>query len=63
MAVGLLLTKVSPDALWPALYAGPIAGATKMSEWSRDPPEDAGISLGLSPTPGRGFSVAAALRF
>ena len=49
--------------LWPALFAGPIVSATMISESSRDPPEDARLSFGLSPAPGRGVSAAASLRF
>ena len=48
--------------LW-TLYALPVVFATFASEWSRDLPEDRRLSLGLSPTPGRGWSAAAALRF
>ncbi len=59
---GIYLTRAE-GILWPTLFAAPIVTATMMSEWSRDPPEDAGISLRLSPTPGRGISAVAALRF
>ena len=46
-----------------AVFGTPVAFATLASEWFRDPPEDRLLSFGLSPTPGRGFSAAAALRF
>ncbi len=59
---GIYLTRAE-GILWPTLLAGPIITATMMSEWSRDPPEDRGLSFGLSPTPGRGFSAVAALAF
>ena len=46
-----------------ALFGTPAVFATLASERFRDPPEDRRLSFGLAPTPGRGFSAAAALRF
>ena len=46
-----------------AMFGTPVVLATLASEWFRDPPEDRLLSFGLSPTPGRGFSATAALRF
>ncbi len=62
LIAGFYLTGAA-DILWPTLFAAPIITATMMSEWTRDPPEDLGLSFGLSPTPGRGFSAAATLAF
>ena len=62
LIAGLFLTSAA-DILWPTLFAAPIVTATMMSEWTRNPPEDGRLSFGLSPTPGRGISAAAALRF
>ncbi len=62
LGAGLWLTIANPES-WPTLLAGPIITATMMSEWFRDPPEDARISVRLSPTPARGVSAVAALRF
>ena len=46
-----------------AVFGTPVVFATLASEWFRGPPEDSRLSLRLSPTPGRGFSATAALRF
>ena len=46
-----------------AVFGIPALFATLASESSRDPPEDARLSFGLSPTPGRGVAAAASLRF
>ena len=62
LIAGVYLT-AAKDTLWPALFACPVLTATLASEWLRDPPEDGLLSFGLSPTPGRGFAAAAALRF
>ncbi len=61
LLAGVYLT-AAKDTLWPALFACPVLTATMVSEWFRGPPEDSGLSLRLSPHPGRGFAVAA-LRF
>ncbi len=62
LIAGACLT-AAKGTLWPTLFACPIALATAMSELTRNPPEDRRLSFGLSPTPGRGISAAAALRF
>ena len=62
LIAGLYLTSAA-GILWPTLFAAPIVTATVVSEWTRAPPEDARLSFGLSPTPGRGFSAAATLAF
>ena len=67
LIAGAYLT-AAKGTLWPTLFACPIAlasepGQPAMSELTRNPPEDRRLSFGLSPTPGRGISAAAALRF
>ena len=62
LIAGFYLTSAA-GILWPTLFVAPIVTATVVSEWTRAPPEDARLSFGLSPTPGRGFSAAAVLRF
>ena len=54
------------DSWWlytAAVFGTPVAFATLASEWFRHPPEGRRLTFGLSSTPGRGFSGAAALRF
>ncbi len=46
-----------------ALFGTPAVFATLASERFRNSPEDRRLTFGLSPTPGRGFSAASALRF
>ena len=46
-----------------ALFGTPAVFATLASERFRNSPKDRRLTFGLSPTPGRGFSAAAALRF
>ena len=46
-----------------AVFGTPVVLATLASELFRGPPEDGRLSFGLSPTPGRGLTATAALRF
>ena len=61
LTAGIYLT-LENAMLWPNLFAGPVLMATMTSEWFRDSPYRR-LSLRLSPTPGRGVSAAASLRF
>ncbi len=54
---------ISNEELWPSLLVGHIAGAMIMSEYSRRPPEDSRVSVGLSPMSHGGLSAVAKLRF
>ncbi|MCY3734765.1 MAG: hypothetical protein OXG13_00095 [Gemmatimonadaceae bacterium] len=62
LVAGFYLTGAA-EILWPTLFAGPVAVATMVSEWSREPPEAQRISIALQPHPGGGMSTAATLRF
>ncbi len=61
-AASLPLLYIEED-LWPALFIAPFVGAAIMSEFSRKPPEDRRVSVGLFPGPKGRLSAVATLRF
>ena len=61
-AAGLGMLYMSED-IWPALVICPLVGATVMSEFSRELPENRRVSIGLLPGPKGRLSAVATLRF
>ena len=61
-AAGLGMLYMSEDT-WPALVICPLVGATVMSEFSRELPENRRVSIGLLPGPKGRVSAVATLRF
>ncbi|MCY3681211.1 MAG: hypothetical protein OXH16_07425 [Gemmatimonadetes bacterium] len=61
-AVSLPLLYIEED-LWPALFIAPFVSAAIMSEFSRKPPKDRSVSIGLLPGPNGRVSAVATLRF
>ena len=61
-AASLPLLYIEED-LWPALFIVPFVGAAIMSEFSRKPPEDRRVSVGLFPGPKGRLSAVVTLRF
>ncbi len=61
-AAGLGMLYMSED-IWPALVICPLVGATVMSEFSRELPENRRVSIGLLPGPKGRVSAVATLRF
>ena len=55
--------ELAEEKLWPALFIGPLVGATIMSEFFRKPPENRRVSIGLLPGPKGSVSAVAILRF
>ncbi len=55
--------ELAEEKLWPALFIGPLIGATVMSEFSRELPENRRVSIGLLPGPNGQLSAVATLRF
>ena len=55
--------ELAEEKLWPALFIGPLVGATIMSEFFRKPPENRRVSIGLLPGPKGRVSAVATLRF
>ena len=61
-AAGLGVTYAKED-FWPALVICPLVGATIMSEFSRELPENRRVFIGLLPGPKGRLSAVATLRF
>ena len=61
-AASLPLLYIEED-LWPALFIVPFVSAAIMSEFSRKPPQDSRVSIGLLPGPKGRVSAVATLRF
>ena len=61
-AVSLPLLYIEED-LWSVLFIVPFVSAAIMSEFSRKPPKDRRVSIGLLPSPKGRLSAVATLRF